>query len=365
MKPVLPFSVSLVSAGKAQPGSIKEGTEVFVRVLGRESSGRYTVSFAGQRFSVVSQRVLDSGSSFRAVVRVAQGQVLLVPLTGEKLFAKKEAGVTHFSSFASDKTGALSFLLHELGLPADNLSFRLVSFFQESGIQFNRQAALRARSLAKRFPGREEAAAEAALLLTQKGIRPDEASVAEILAMWYGGYTGEKNKDSGEEKRFEQSAHRKEDSPSLIESLYIDAGRCLSLPSGLLSFLNQYKTGDKHWVFLPFDYNFGDLRLNGVIRILFALGQKRTEKVVISAFSAVKNYLFVVYYRRISAGSSERAADVDFCINPPPSLLRIEGFQRFLHGMLPTDSRVRYKPELFDNGGVVNQYFFSCVEEKA
>ena len=365
MKPILPSSVSIISADKAPPGSIKEGSRVFVRVLAREASGRYTVSFAGQRFSVASQRNLEKGSSFSASVRVRQGRVFLVPLAEEKTFAKKEAGVTHFSSFASDKTGTLSSLLHELGLPADTLSFRLLSFFQENAVQFDRHSALRARSLAKRFPGREEAAAEASLLLTEKGIEPDEASVAEILALWYGEYTREKNNDGTQEKEPEQFGSRKEDTPSLIESLYTDADHCLSLPAGLLSFLNQYKTGERHWVFLPFDYKCGDCVSNGVIRLLFDLGQKRTEKIIISAFSTVKDYFFVVYFKRLSIGSGERAADLDFCINPSPSVLCIKDFERLLQAVLPQGCNVRYKPNLFGTDGLANRCFFSRVEAEA
>lgn len=365
MKPILPSSVSIISADKAPPGSIKEGSRVFVRVLAREASGRYTVSFAGQKFSVASRRVMETGSAFKAVIRIEKGQVLLVPRTDEGGFSKKTAGLTHFSSFASDKTGTLSSLLHELGLPADTLSFRLVSFFQENAVQFDRHSALRARSLAKRFPGREEAAAEASLLLTEKGIEPDEASVAEILALWYGEYTGEKNNGGTQEKEPEQFVSRKEDTPSLIESLYTDADHCLSLPAGLLSFLNHYKTGERHWVFLPFEYNGRGFQFNGVIRLLFNLGQKRTEKIIISAFSTVKDYFFVVYFKRLSIGSEERVADMDFCINPAPSVSCIKDFERLLHAALPKGCDVRYKPNLFDTGGLVNQCVFSRVEEEA
>lgn len=366
MKPIFSSSISIVSADKASPGSIKEGAQVFVRVLGREGAGRYTVSFAGQRFSVASQRVFEIGSSFKALVRIERGQVLLIPQTGESLFTKKAAGITRFSSFASDKTGSLSSLLHELGLPADNFSFLLVSFLQESGIRFNRTAALKARSLAKRFPGREEAAAEASLLLTEKGMEPDEASVSEILALLYGEYTGEKSTDtdsgSGD---FDNAARNGKNTPSVIESLYTDAERCLSLPSGLLTFLNHYKTGDKHWVFLPYDYNFRDFRFNGVIRFLFNLEQQKTEKIIISAFSAIKDYFFVVYYDRLPVCSSKRTADVDFCINPSPSVSGIKKLERFLHEVMPENIGVRYKPDLFDTGGCVCQSFFSRVEEKA
>ena len=358
MKPILPSSVSIISADTAPPGSIKEGSEVFVRVLGREHSGRYTVTFAGQRFSVASRRPLESGSAFKAVVRIEKGQVLLEPLVRERGEVQNRYGIMRFSSFAADKTGSLFSLLHELGLPADNISLRLLSFFQESGIRFNKYSALKARLLAKRFPGREETAAEAALLLAEKGITPDEASVAEITALLY----GEQNKDgTPEQKNFGQAAMQSGEAPSLIESLYTDAERCLSLPAGLLSFLNQYKTGDRHWVFLPFEYKNGDLLFNGVIRFLFALGQKKTEKIVISAFSAVKDYFFVIYYTSQTVFPHKRIAAVDFCIKPAPALPCIKHFECFLYGVLPQDSTVQYRPELFDTDGGA----FSRVEEEA
>lgn len=358
MNSVVSSSVSIISADKAPSGSIKEGSEVFVRVLGREHSGRYTVTFAGQRFSVASRRPLETGTAFKAVVRVHRGQVLLEPLVRDRVETQNRYGITRFSSFTADKTGSLSSLLYELGLPADNISLRLLSFFQESGIRFNKHSALKARLLAKRFPGREEAAAEAALLLTEKGINPDEASVAEITGLFY----GERHKDGPPERETSDSAAvQSGETASVIESLYMDAERCLSLPAGLLSFVNQYKTGDRHWVFLPFEYKNGDLLLNGVIRLLFSLGQKKTEKIVISAFSATKDYFFVIYCISPAVFPHKKIAAVDFCINPAPALPCIKDFERFLHGVLPPDSTVQYRPELFDTDGSA----FSRLEEQA
>ncbi|WP_428770936.1 hypothetical protein V1L52_03580 [Treponema sp. HNW] len=369
MKVPAPFSVSIVSADKAPPGSIKEGSEVFVRVLSREGPGRYTVSFAGQRFSVASRRVLEQGAAFKARVRVEGGRVLLEPCgmvpRGEKgSFIQNRPGVTRFSSFAADNSGSLTALLHELGLPADSLSFRVLSFFQESSVQFNKTAALKARFFAKRFPGKEAAAAEAALLLMEKGFEPDEAVVAEILELFYGEYREGGGKEPSAERETFGQGEKNGEAPSLIGSLYEDAACCLSLPSGLLSFLNQYKTGDKHWVFLPFDYHNRDFNVNGVIRLLFDLGQKRVEKTVISAFSLVKDYFFVIYYNIYPVCSKEGQTDIDFCINPPPPLLRIKDFERFLYGVLPANCRVQYKPDLFDTGGT-GTHCFSRVEEKA
>lgn len=359
-------SVSIVPADKAASGSIKEGAEIFVRVLSREGMGRYTVSFAGRRFSVVSLRVLEIGSSFKALVRVERGQVLLEPRAEENLLTKKAAGIMKYSSFNADKTGSLSSLLHELGLPADALSFRLVGFLQESGIRFNRESALKARSLAKRFPGRENAAAEASLLLAAKGMEPDEAAVSELLPLLYGEYTREKNPSSDSESdEFEYGDRSGKNASSVIEALYTDAEYCLSLPAGLLTFLNHYKTGDKQWVFLPYNYFFKDFVFNGVIRLLFSLDKQKTEKIVISAFSAVKDYFFVVYYRRKSVSSVKIIADVDFCINPAPSVLSINNLERFLYSAMPANTAVRYKPDLFDTGGSAAHSFFSRVEEKA
>ena len=173
-------SISVVSPAEAGPGSITEGSSVFVRVLAAEDGGRYTVSFAGRRFSVLSRQALGIGSAFRADVKVEKGQVLLVPRRllpfsaafPERGSAGDAEGVRRFSSLHEVGGEKLSAFLEQLGLPFDDVSFRSVQFFQENGIRFDGRLALKARAIAKRFKGREEDAAEIALFCCKKDWKP-------------------------------------------------------------------------------------------------------------------------------------------------------------------------------------------------
>ncbi len=365
MKPGISSAVSVVSAEHAGAGSIKEGSEVFVRVLADEGAGRYSVSFAGQRFSVYSARALESGAAFKALVRVQNGIVLLIPRESAHFSARHNAGVQRFASFTADSSGKLHTFLQQLGLPADNLSFRLVQFFQESALRFNKELALKARNAAKRFAGREEKAAHAALLLLEKGLEADDDSINALLYVLYAQDGGRRHNESDSGAGQNRDTRAQEGGDSFIPLIY-GSTDCLSLPAGLLSFLNQYKTSDNHWVFLPFDYDIGDNLFNGVIRVLVNLKEKKTEKVIISAFSATKTYLFMLYFNGRVDGKDTFGLNIDYCVEPGISNNKVETVNHLLRRVLSNaDCTIRYRPDLIRCGGGTAAAPLSLVEVHA
>ncbi|HZK19927.1 MAG TPA: hypothetical protein VFC68_04290, partial [Treponemataceae bacterium] len=156
---------SVVKSG----GVLKPGDSVFVRVLSSLGGQKYSVSFAGNRFSVTSHTNLTPGESFRAQVQFQSGTLLLVP---------------EFSQNATSmgQTISIQNYLATLGLSNDMFSEQLIQLFVGMGIKFNNKRAQRIRTLSAHFPGREKEAAEIALILFEKGIEPDIDTVMQLLA---------------------------------------------------------------------------------------------------------------------------------------------------------------------------------------
>ncbi|MGI5173585.1 hypothetical protein H0R92_08300 [Treponema sp. OMZ 840] len=362
-----PSSIPVVSFSQAGSKTLTEGSTVFVRVLAFEGSGRYTVSFAGQRFSVFSRSALPPGTSFRADVRMENGRILLVPRREPAFSDSAGNSVKRFSSLNADSSGKLFSFLQQLGLPADSLSFRLVQFFQENGVQFNSRFALKARSLAKRFKGYEDDAAEAALFLLQKGIEPDEKSIMYVLSLLYG-TCGDDTNNKGGEFLHEFSAFSLSDIENTIVShLYEKPEHIVSLPPGLLSFLNHTKTSEKHWIFLPFEYCIGDKVFSGVIRVFLNLEQKKAEKAVISAFTPITNYLFMLYFKHQTNQKEKLGIHIDYCISPAVSESKTARLNRLLNELLSAiaETEVCYRQDLFDSGGFTGMPDLSFVEARA
>lgn len=364
-------SISVVSPSEAGPGSIAEGSSVFVRVLAAEDGGRYTVSFAGRRFSVLSRQALGVGSAFRADVRVEKGQVLLVPrhtvpfsaLGGED----GSAGVRRFSSLHEAGGEKLSAFLEQLGLPFDDVSFRSVQFFQENGMRFDSRLALKARAIAKRFKGREEDAAEIALFLLQKGMEIDENMILYLLDI----LKGNENQNGNPSGRFSEAGAALQNEGSsagnFLPFFYENASELLSLPFGLLSFLNQYKNGNKHWLVLPFEYCIDSTKFAGVIRLFLNLEEKKTEKILISAFSPVRNYSFMLSFKGKTNKDNKICLTIDYCITPVVSSFETIKLGRLLETSMAgiADLTVRYREDLCRSGCFTGAPDLSFVEARA
>lgn len=346
-------SISIVSPSEAGPGGIAEGSSVFVRVLAAEDGGRYTVSFAGRRFSVLSRQALGIGSAFRADVKVEKGQVLLVPRRLSPFSAAfpeggstgDAEGVRRFSSLHEVGGEKLSAFLEQLGLPFDDVSFRSVQFFQENGIRFDGRLALKARAIAKRFKGREEDAAEIALFLLQKGLEADENMVLYLLDI----LNGKQNSNENSSGSFSELAQNEGGSAGdFLPFVYENASKLLSLPFGLLSFLNHYKNEDKHWLILPFEYCINSTKFTGVIRLFLNLEEKKTEKILISAFSLVKNYYFVLSFKGKTNKDNKIRLDVDYCVTPAVLKSETVKLGRLLETSMAdiADLTVRYREDI-------------------
>ena len=411
-------SISIISAADIRTGSaaeapaLHEGDTVFVRVLSQQGKNRYAVSFAGQRFNVLSQRALPNGASFSAAVKIKDGSILLVPQNRTHTISNGANAVKHVSFMEADVSGRLNAFFEQALLPSDDISLRLLQFFQENGLRFNGRQAQKARAAALRFAGREKEAAEAALFLLEKGVQPDEQTLGELLDVLYGsseqdGNTGGSAQEQDGQDRDggssdgKHSGHRRapdgsEDdvdgsagnggslpvgeevtgnwAPAVgtdtaknapdnflqkLSLLYENTDECLALPCGLLSFVNHYKTSCKHWILLPFDYDIGNKSFNGVIRLLLNTQEKKLEKIGISAFSPVKNYFFMVHLHRLHNlkinNLKKLQLSVNYCVTPEPPHAQRRKLDAFLkEGVFGNagiaDCKIDFVPDLYRTG---------------
>ncbi|HBB14809.1 MAG TPA: hypothetical protein DCZ76_11150, partial [Treponema sp.] len=94
----------------------------------------------------------------------------------------------------------------------------------------------------------------------------------------------------------------------------------LGSKAGFLTYLNQVRGSDNHWIFLPYEWKCGEKLFTGIIRILLNLSEKSTKKIEINFKNTVANYDFVLYF------SGSKVKEVRFCTLPPllPSEVKTE-----------------------------------------
>ena len=113
-------SVKAQSALAGVQQNLREGDFVFVRVLKSLGGSNYSVSFAGGRFSVMSERALTPGETFRAQISLAGGKVLLTPTVN---------GGAAPGVLSPESAG----FLQGMGLAADAAGQRILQFLTQNG----------------------------------------------------------------------------------------------------------------------------------------------------------------------------------------------------------------------------------------
>ena len=232
-------------------GTLRDGEVVRVEVLGGSSPGRVRVRLAGSVVNASDIRGVSPGDVFRARVRLASGAVLLTPLTGDVPIAPRDDS---------------PFL--RLGLPETPITVGLIAFFRSINARLDPALVRGITTLAGRFPGRESRAAEAAAILAERGIEPDEESVARLLSCMEGaaaladgeGLAGE---DPGESRRF-------------------------------LSFVNAKKGSDLHWVVVPFAVTLAGRSCRGSVRFLLDLAQGTVTETRVTCLDGNRTWDFAL-----------------------------------------------------------------------
>jgi len=320
-----------------QNTSLKEGQSVFVRVISDNGGGQYTVSFAGGRFNVSCQNQLSAGQTFTAAVHFsADGKILLEPSSGpgasllSPTIPRPDNVLGQNQNFSS-----LYNLLAAEGFVPDDLSSKLFLFLQQTGVRIDRSLMSKARSVALRFPGKEKLAAEAAALLLEDGIECSDPNVEKVLALFSGDFTdgqgGNAGKEAGDDSSEGESSSGNDDK-NFLKILY--KGSMQNKP-GFLTYLNQIRGNDNHWIFLPYEWTLGKSVYTGIIRILLNLSEKCTKKIEINFKNTVANYDFVLYF------NESKVKEVRFCTQPPLLPSEIKSEELRLGGILSSGMNLK------------------------
>ncbi len=347
----------------SNPKALQDGSSVFVRVLSKGDGAAYTVSFSGSTFSVFSQRELQTGSAFRALVNIKDGKIFLTPQ------AESTNTVQKFSVSTQESISQLQTFFHDLGLKSDVVSLRIVQYFQSAGASFNMKLANKARAIAQKFPGKEDEAAEITLLLEQRGVNADMDTVIEVFNSLYGG-----NREQGEFEDEENESTSNDDSEIVVDdtqvrkntwddeqsedldvlkNIYSNPESVIQKETGLLTFINHVRTNPLHWIILPFEYGENGREITGSIRILLNYDKKTTENVTIYAFFCGKNYKFVVKYKsKVDGSVSKQQGTIQFCSEQNESEQNEKVLCEMLKTCLPQDFNfdVSYSKELANDG---------------
>lgn len=271
---------------KENANLLREGNSVLVRILKQTGSNSYIASFAGGRFTVNSKDALKPGTTFMARLSFQNGKVNLVKIPQvQNQNSEPKAVITSSNTLTSE----IASLLQSLGVAPDSISKTLLQTFYATGSRVNVEKLNKARVAAMKFEGREEEAAEAALILLEKGIEPTFENISDVLT----GFSLEKkfeeadgkSDESFDEKQIEKELRRF--FKDLVES--DRAGN--SSDAGFLTVFNhlasrQTEDGAGHFVVVPFEFGFekGEKQLkgDGVFRVILGISEKILKKTVIT-----------------------------------------------------------------------------------
>ncbi|MBP5695445.1 MAG: hypothetical protein J6X11_02230, partial [Treponema sp.] len=203
----------------------------------------------------------------------------------------------------------------------------------------------------------------------EDGIEASDSNVKKVLELFYGDGSGGKDREGLQGQgsgSSEDDESKSDDSPSAKDEDFLKVlynGSCGKKP-GFLTYLNQVKGNDNHWIFLPYEWKCGEKLFTGIIRILLNLSEKNTKKIEINFKNTVANYDFVLYF------NESKVKEVRFCTLPPllPSEVKTEELR--LGGILSSGMNLKepvavtYSDSAFIDGICATNELPSFVEEE-
>ena len=355
MSNILAHSVTHISIDKAALSStnaLKDGGFVFVRVLGAKPDGKMLVSFAGNVFEADSKLAggLKPGASFKAQLRIANGNVNLVPVktdAAESAEALKTAG-NNQALFAS--------MCNALGLQPDEVSLKLLQFMRENGAYFTKEELQALQKKAKKFGAKSTKMAEIAAFLKAKGIEPSDETVNEILAIL---------DDAGKKKSKNISdAHSEKLTGSFLDLLYANPEAVLKAQHGLLTLLNHLGGEISHWIVLPFEKQAAGTVWKGNIRLLLDKSTHSVKKLYINAKNDEKSLIFEFFPPK----NMHRVFEIHYAVEPEVSENKVGRFSKILEDIFAAEGRslqIVYDKKLIDEYFVDSGLFIKGVDEEA
>ena len=284
------------------PRLVRAGSVLRVEVLAATPDNGVRIRLAGQTVLAANITGMRPGDSFLARVSISDSSVILHPIQ-------------------NDSVGA-SDAFSRLGIEETPVNVFLVSFFQTIRARLDPRQIQNLQRLASRFPGKEILAAEAAAILAERGIEPDEKTVTRLMCAitgdrdsgdghdGSGGHSGDgcesgagggQNAASNEreapesgDKSNDGKEHAARSSASVDGTADGKAGSMnvaepdSSIDTGFtaaamnpsmrdfLGFINQKKGHDLHWIIVPFNTCLAGIPCSGSIRVLLDVATGKT-----------------------------------------------------------------------------------------
>ncbi len=281
------------------PPRLRSGDVVRVEVLDASRPGRARIRLAGAVMFASDARLVSPGDTFLARVTVSNGSILLNPIPGDSADAAGNDGI-----------------LARLGLPETPVTAYLASFFRSINARLDPALLRSISAIAARFPGKEKRAAEAAAILAERGIEPDEETVARLISCLEGedadgvdgapfpdGYEGGSGGSGGsgdrdparDRARAEDSAEKgsreeRNDEPGGEGSAGADSPRLRRF----LSFVNAKKGSEFHWVVVPFSLALSDRPCRGSVRFLLDLSSSAVLQTRVTCLDGRREWDFLL-----------------------------------------------------------------------
>ena len=262
--------------------SLREGSFVFVRVLDEKSDGTYTVTFAGNRFSVHADKKLFPGDAFPARLTTDGRKLILLPdfncVFGHSGSDSNISSNSNIFALNELSDGEVAQYFTTLGLVPDDLSRRIVSFMQLLGVRLDADKAAFIRDIAKKFPGHEKEAAEAAVILEEKGIPVTEENISKLMGLISG---------------------------------------CGSADNGFTAHVNATEDDEPHWIIIPYEYK-GDDPESSFSGSLCLLKEPdgTVSRLKITSRKGEKLFLFKIYLNYCVNKTKINVCTVEFTVEP-------------------------------------------------
>jgi hypothetical protein len=255
---------------------IVPGSVVRVSVLAALGDGTFRVSVEGRELIAAGLHGMAALSAFSARVRMEEGSLVLSPVLDSAL----------------ELPAGLSPLFAGLGIPETPVSVFLVSFFRTIEMKLDPALLRSIMKTAARFPGRELRAAEAAAILSERGISADDEVVSELLDLIEGRFDSSVA-GQGEGKRGDGNgagSGETEDCGGTTSEAVTSAERRRSF----CAFVNQKKGCNLHWIVLPFSQDFAGRHCSGSVRFLVDLAARQTAETRVSFFEGAHCWDFSI-----------------------------------------------------------------------
>lgn len=200
--------INLITPSQNDSQSVfREGSTVFIKIIEQTGQNSYIAGSTAGRFQVTSNTPLEIGTTLLAKISLVDGKVVLTPEAHEAAQSQfletynLSGKVSGESIGKTELSGEMAAYFVSLGLTPDVTTLRLFQQMKMLGMKFDAQLLRNAWRIAQKFPGKEQEAAEAALILGQKGLGVSVENVSALLGFLPFGVSDEKRREQKDERQ--------------------------------------------------------------------------------------------------------------------------------------------------------------------